>query len=43
VGGWAQGKGEGGCIWWMGFVSIYDNKRMKPVVMVLRSAGEEGE
>jgi hypothetical protein len=26
-----------GCIWWMCFVSIYENRRMKPVEIVLRS------
>jgi hypothetical protein len=28
-GGCAQGKEEWGCIWWMYFVSIYENRRMK--------------
>jgi hypothetical protein len=37
---WAQGKGEWGCIWWMCFVSMYENRRVKPVEIVLRR--EEG-
>jgi hypothetical protein len=37
VGGeWAQGKVEWGCIWWMCFVSIYENRRMTLVEIVLR-------
>jgi hypothetical protein len=42
VGGrWTQGKGE----WWMYFVYIYENRRMKPVEIVIRrrGEGEEGE
>jgi hypothetical protein len=31
-------------MWWMYFVSIYENRRMKPVEIVLRRGeGEEGE
>jgi hypothetical protein len=31
-------------IWWMSFVSIYENRNMKPVEFVLRRGwGEEGE
>jgi hypothetical protein len=36
----SQGKGEGGCIWWICFVSIYENRRMKLVEIVLRREGE---
>jgi hypothetical protein len=35
-GGWAQGKGE----WWMYFVSIYENRIMKHVEIVLRREKE---
>jgi hypothetical protein len=28
-------KGQMRCIWWMCFVSIYENRRMKPVAVVL--------
>jgi hypothetical protein len=33
------GKGEIRCIYWMYFVSIYENRRMKPVEIVLRIGG----
>jgi hypothetical protein len=32
-------KREGGCIWWICFVSIYENRRMKFVEIVLRREG----
>jgi hypothetical protein len=35
-GGWAQGKQEQECIWWIYFVSIYENSRMNPVEIVLK-------
>jgi hypothetical protein len=35
-GGWAQVKGQWGRICWMYFVSIYENRRIKPVEIVLR-------
>jgi hypothetical protein len=39
-----KGKGEWS-IWWVYFVRIYENRRMKPVEIVLRreGKGEEGE
>jgi hypothetical protein len=45
VGGWkTQGKGEGGRIWWMYFVFMYENRTMKPVEIVLRGGkGNKGE
>jgi hypothetical protein len=39
--GWALGKDEYG-IWWMYFVFIYENRRMKPVEIVLRKVGGGG-
>jgi hypothetical protein len=36
----SQGNGEGGCIWWICFVSIYENRRMKLFEIVLRREGE---
>jgi hypothetical protein len=37
-------KGEQGCIWKMYFVSIYENRRMKPPKIVLRRRrGDDGE
>jgi hypothetical protein len=41
--GWAQGKGEWGWTWWIDFVFIYGNRKMKPVEIILRKEGEEGE
>jgi hypothetical protein len=35
--GRAQGKGKSGWLWWMDFVSIHENRRMKSVVIILRS------
>jgi hypothetical protein len=40
-GGRAQRKGEGRCIWWVYFVSIYENKRVEPVEIILRREKEE--
>jgi hypothetical protein len=34
------GKGEWGCIWWMCFISIYENRRMKPVENCDKKGGE---
>jgi hypothetical protein len=36
---WAQGKGEGGYIWWIYFISLYENRRMKPITTVLKRGG----
>jgi hypothetical protein len=33
-------KGEWGNIWYIYFVSIYENRRMKPVEIVLRGEGK---
>jgi hypothetical protein len=41
VSGREEGIRKGG-IWWMCFVFIYENRRMKPVAIVLRRE-EEGE
>jgi hypothetical protein len=39
-----KGEGEGGQLWWMHFVFVYENRTMKPVKIVLRSGEEvEGE
>jgi hypothetical protein len=37
--GWAQGEGGLGCIWWMCFGFIYENRRVKPVEIVLKRWG----
>jgi hypothetical protein len=40
---WAQEKGERRCIQRVCFVSIYENRRMKPAEIVLRrGVGEKG-
>jgi hypothetical protein len=39
-----KGEGEGGLIWWVYFVYVYENRTMKPVEIVLRRGEvEEGE
>jgi hypothetical protein len=40
-----NGEGEGGWIWCMFFVFVYENRTMKPIEIVLRKgrSGDEGE
>jgi hypothetical protein len=37
--GKAYRKGEGGQIWWIYFVFMYENRTMKPVETILRRGG----
>jgi hypothetical protein len=42
VGGyWAWGKGEGRWLWWMHFVLMYENRKMKHVKIVQRWEEDE--
>jgi hypothetical protein len=34
-------KGEWECIWWIYFVSIYEDRRMQPVEIILRKGKRE--